>query len=371
MRSPMLFSPGPVMVEDCVRHALLHYDICHRGSEFESMFQDTQQKILKLFQADESYYSLIVSGSGTSANETCLSSLFKDKEKVLLLSNGVFGERLEEIIDKYRIPKVKPDFEWAEMINADKAEEALKENPDISVIAMVFHETSTSMINPVREIGELAKKYGKIFFVDCVSAAGGEFIDVVNNNIDICTSVAGKCLGGFPGSAYICAKESLLRSIPAEQGKNVYLNLGKHYAIAKKSHQTPNTPNVTLFWALNKALERIVEVEGLENRIARYKECTKILRDGLRDMGLRFLIPEEQMSNTVTSVFLPEGVNLKDFMAAMEDDGYVIYAGKGKYEAMGMFQVANMGNIFPDDCKKFFETLKRHIKRNDVKNLAK
>lgn len=361
MRIPMLFSPGPVMVEDCVRHSLLHYDICHRSNEFEAMFQDTQQKILKLFQADDNYYSLIISGSGTSANETCLSSLFQDKDKVLLLSNGVFGERLEEIIDKYGIPKVKPHFEWAEMITADKAEEALKENPDVSVMAMVFHETSTGMINPVGEIGRLAVKYGKIFFVDCVSAAGGEFIDVVNNNIDICTSVAGKCLGGFPGSAYVCARESLLRRISAEQGKNVYLNLGKHYEIAKKSHQTPNTPNVTLFWALNKALEQILEVEGLENRIARYQECAGIIRRGLHEMGLKFLIPEEQMSNTVTSVFLPTGIKLKGFMAAMEDDGYVVYSGKGKYEAMGMFQIANMGMIYPDDCKKFLEVLKRNM----------
>lgn len=364
MRLPMLFSPGPVMVEDCVRYSLLHYDICHRGYEFEAMFQDTQQKILKLFQADENYYSLIISGSGTSANETCLSSMFQDKDKVLLLSNGVFGERLEEIIDKYRIPKVKPNYDWAEMITADKAEEALRENPDISVIAMVFHETSTGMINPVGEIGRLAREYDKIFFVDCVSAAGGEFIDVVNNNIDICTGVAGKCVGGFPGSAYVCARESLLRLISADQGKNVYLNLGKHYEIAKKSHQTPNTPNVTLFWALNKALEHILEVEGLENRIARYQKCAKILRDGLRDMGLKFLIPEGQMSNTVTSVFLPANVKLKEFMAAMEDDGHVIYAGKGKYEAMGMFQVANMGRIYPDDCWKFLEVLKRNIEKS-------
>jgi 2-aminoethylphosphonate-pyruvate transaminase len=327
------------------------------------MFRDTQQKILKLFQADDSYYSLIISGSGTSANETCLSSLSQGKDKVLLISNGVFGERLEEILDKYCIPKVKPHFEWAEVIVIDRIERALKEDPEITVIAMVFHETSTGMINPVGEVGRLARKYDKIFFTDCVSAAGGEFIDVVNNNIDICTGVAGKCVGGFPGSAYICAKESLLQRVTAEQGNNVYLNLGKHYAIAKKSLQTPNTPNVTLFWALNKALERILEAEGLGNRIARYQECSKILRDGLWKIGLKFLIPPERMSNTVTSVFLPSGVDLKDFMAAMEDDGYIIYAGKGRYEAMGMFQVANMGQIFPDDCRKFLEAAKRNIEK--------
>ena len=247
------------------------------------------------------------------------------------------------------------------MFDMAKIEEALKANPKITYICMVFHETSTGMINPVHEVGELAKKYGKHLFVDCVSAAAGQFIDVVNNNIDICTSVGGKCLGAFPGAAYVCAKEEILKNTPAEQGKNVYLNLGKHYAIAKSDHQTPNTPNVTLFWALDAALDWTLERETLAGRIARYQECARILRDGMRDMGLKFLLPEEQMANTVTSVFLPEGKDVAKFVAEMADDGYTVYPGKGKYYDMNMFQVANMGAIYPDDCKKFLETLKKHI----------
>ena len=113
MSMTKLFSPGPVMVKDNVRHALLHYDICHRSPEFEEMFQDTQAKILKLFRADESYYSLVVSGSGTASNETVLSSLFKGDEAILLVHNGVFGERLLELIDKYKIPLIDADFPWA------------------------------------------------------------------------------------------------------------------------------------------------------------------------------------------------------------------------------------------------------------------
>ena len=101
MSMTKLFSPGPVMVKDNVRRALLHYDICHRSPEFEEMYVDTQSRILKLFNADDTYYSVIVSGSGTSANETVLSSIFLPGEKVLLIRNGVFGERLLEIIEKY------------------------------------------------------------------------------------------------------------------------------------------------------------------------------------------------------------------------------------------------------------------------------
>ena len=246
MKKQKLFSPGPVMVEDNVRKALLHPDICHRSSEFEELFQKLQKKICTLFGADDSYYSLVISGSGTAANETVLSSLFASShDKVLLISNGVFGERLEEIIQKYQIPMLKIDTPWATPPDLKDVEQVLRENPDIKVIAMVFHETSTGMINPVHEVGELSQKYGKIFFVDSVSAAAGQNIDVAENHIDITTSVGGKCLGAFPGSAYICAKESILQSLSPDQCKNVYLNLYKHYSAAKENSQTPNTPNVT------------------------------------------------------------------------------------------------------------------------------
>lgn len=357
----MLFSPGPVMVEAPVREALMHYDICHRSPEFETLFAGLQEKIKRLFQADDTYEALVVSGSGTSANETCLSSVFRDGDMALLLNNGEFGGRLDEILTKYHVPTVRLAFGWANAFDLARVEQALRENPKITFVCMVFHETSTGMINAVHEVGLLAEKYGKRLFVDCVSAAAGQFIDVVNNRIDICTSVGGKCLGAFPGAAYICAKRELLERVPAEQGKNVYLNLGKHYDMAKKCHQTPNTPNVTLFWALDAALDWTLERETLGGRIARYQKCARILRDGMRGMGLKFLLPEEQMSNTVTSVFLPAGRDVTQFVRELAADGYTVYPGKGKYLEMNMFQVANMGAIYPADCERFLEVLKRHI----------
>ncbi|MDO5561998.1 MAG: aminotransferase class V-fold PLP-dependent enzyme [Synergistaceae bacterium] len=360
MAKTYMFIPGPVMVKDNVRQALLHYDICHRSPEFEEMFADTQEKIKSLFKADDSYYSIIVSGSGTSANETALSSLFKEGEEIMLIRNGVFGERLLEIIDKYKIPLVDVPFEWAEYPDVDKIEKVLAANPKVKVVAMVYHETSTGMVNPVKEVGALCEKYNKWFYVDSVSAAGGEFVNVVDNKITITSSVGGKCVGAFPGSAYICAKREVFEQVTPEMGKNVYLNLGKHYASAKKSHQTPNTPNVTLFWALNQALTNITD-ETLEKRVARYQACAKKLRDGMKALGLKFLL-EDHMSNTVTSVFLPQGTDLGKFIGDMEKHGYTVYKGKGKYEAMGMFQVANMGEIYEPDCDKFLKALAECIK---------
>lgn len=357
MSATKLFSPGPVMVKDNVRHALLHYDICHRSKEFEEMFTDTGKKILELFHADDSYYSVLISGSGTSSNETVLSSLFREGEAVLLIRNGMFGERLLEIINKYRIPLVDCPFPWAEYPDISVIRKQVAEHPEVKVVAMVFHETSTGMINPVREVGELCEEYGKWFFADTVSAAGGQKIDVAENHISICTSVGGKCVGAYPGSAYICAKKDLLEDISADQCKNVYLNLYKHYRIGITSHQTPNTPNVNLFWPLNVALTNILEQESLEGRIARYKRCADIIRKGLRDMGCRFLI-EEHLSNTVTSVFLPETVDAVVFLKEMEDRGYTFYIGKGDYAKQNMIQVANMGEIYEQDCYNMLEVFK-------------
>ena len=135
----LLFSPGPVMVEDPVREALMHYDICHRSPEFEEMFVGLQEKIKRLFQADDSYEALVVSGSGTSANETCLSSVFKAGDQALLLNNGEFGCRLDEILTKYEIPTVRLEFGWANMYDLEQIECALKANPAVTFICMVFH----------------------------------------------------------------------------------------------------------------------------------------------------------------------------------------------------------------------------------------
>ena len=354
MSVPKLFSPGPVMVKDNVRYALLHYDICHRSKEFEEMFIDTQRKILELFNADDSYYSVVVSGSGTSANETVLSSLFREREAVMLIRNGMFGDRLLEIIERYHIPLYDCRFEWARYPDLAFIEEMMAKHQEIKVVAMVFHETSTGMINPVAEVGALCKKYGKLLFVDCVSAAGGQNIDVVMNNIAIATSVGGKCLGAFPGSAYVCAQKDLFDSVNPDQCKNVYLSLYKHYTNARAAHQTPNTPNVNLFWPLNVALTNIFEEETLIGRISRYERCATIIREELALLGCRLLL-NEHMSSTVTSVFLPEGIEAAKFLEEMENRGYTFYLGKGDYANQNMIQVANMGEIYEQDCRNMLE----------------
>ena len=360
----MLFAPGPVMTTERVKMAALAPDICHRRPVFEKLYSDIRNNLLELFHGEEDEHTaVVVSGSGTSSNETVLSSVMDNNKKVLLISNGEFGNRLEDIISCYGIGLNLVECKWAEYPDLTEIENQLKIDKDISLISMVYHETSTGMINPVHEVGELARHYNKMYHVDAISAIGGEDVNVKRDNIDFCTGVPNKALGGQTGVSFICVRRANIRRIENIPRRNIYLNLQHHIKEAEEHNQTPKTPSVTMFLTLNEVLKVLFE-EGIQKRIRRYQEDAAIIRNGLRELNLELLLKNENlMSNTVTSAFLPAEVDVKDFISEMDNEGYVLYPGKGSLLNKNMFQVANMGEIFPEDCKEFIRVMEIFLKR--------
>ncbi len=353
----LLFTPGPVMTSQALKSALAHPDMPHRRAFFEDCVNRNRDNLHKLFKADDRYTAVMISGSGTAANETALSSIIKESEEVLLITNGLFGDRLNEILSCYQYKVERLAFPWGHLPELGVVEEALVRNEKIRWVCMVFHETSTGMINPVHGIGELVRKYNRKFFVDCISAIGGEDVNVVRDNIDVCTGSGNKCISGPTGISFVCAKRSAVPTLYKEvPRRNIYLNLQNHIEWADSLSQTPNTPALTMFLGLDCVLHELFE-EGLDNRIMRYKACAKIIREGLRTLGLRLLLPDEQNSNTVTSVFLPDGIKLPNFIDELELLGYIVYPGKGPLYDRNMFQIANMGWISPEDCKELIRVI--------------
>ena len=344
------------MTSEKVKKSMSHPDIPHRRKIFEGYLERNRANLLKLFNADENYTTVLVSGSGTAANETALSSIIKETDEVLLIKNGVFGERLDEILSCYHYPIHRLDYTWGQPPDVAEVDAALAENPRIQWVCMVYQETSVGMRNPVEEIGEVVKKHGRKYFVDCISAIGGEDVNVVREHIDVATGSGNKAISGPTGISFVCAKRSSVPSLDEIPRRNIYLNLQNHIKWAEERSQTPNTPAVTNFIGLDAALTELHE-EGIENRIARYQKCRKIIRDGLKDLGLRLLLPDELNSNTVTSVFLPEGIQLADFIDEMEERGYVLYPGKGHFFEENMFQIANMGWLSEEDCHQLLRVL--------------
>jgi 2-aminoethylphosphonate-pyruvate transaminase len=348
------------MVSGKVRQALLHPDVCHRVPRFENVIQRIQKNLLKIYKANEDYTILLITGSGTAANETVISSYFSDDDEVLLISNGEFGGRLDELLQIHEAKADILNYKWGELPDVTDVERRLIANQNITTIMMVFHETSTSVVNPVTEVGELAARYGKTYIVDGVSAVGGENLDVVRDHIDFCTGSSNKCLAGLPGVGIICAKISELEKTHTNKTRVAYLNLHRLYQMSKTLHQTPNTPSVTMFIALEAAVERLLE-EGLAEQINRHKRCALIIRDGVRQMGLKLLIDDKVASNTLSSVFLPAEISMVDFIGKMEEKGFTVYAGKGPLKPQNMFQIANMGEVNEEMCHVFLKTMEETL----------
>ena len=356
----ILFCPGPVMTSERVKAALVHPDMCHRRPDFEKVLQRVRLNILRAFRADEAYTAAVISGSGTAANETALSSLIKDSDEVLLIKNGEFGERLHDILNCYHLRAHVLEYAWGSPPVLDDITTKLAENKDIQWVCMVCHETSTGMLNPVRQVGELTQNYGRRYYVDCISAVGGEDINVVRDHIDACSGVPNKAVSGLPGVGFVVARREIIPALEEVGRRNIYLNLQKHLEIADKLEQTPNTPSVTMIVALDEALQELLE-EGLEKRIERHRECAFLIREGVRRLNLRILIPDHLASNTVTSVFLPEGISVDKLVDELDCRGYVVYPGKRHLYEQNMFQIANMGQIQAEDCRVFLGVLEETL----------
>jgi 2-aminoethylphosphonate-pyruvate transaminase len=196
--------------------------------------------------------------------------------------------------------------------------------------------------------------------VDCVSAFGGEDIDVLRDHIDICSGVPNKAVSGLPGVSFIVSRRSSVPSAEDIPLRNVYLNLQKHITYADKLGQTPNTPSVNMIVALDESLQELLE-EGLPDRIQRYQACARVLRQGVRKLNLKIMLDDRISSNTVTSVFLPEGLSLVNFIDRLDQKGYVVYPGKQHLLEQNMFQIANMGQIQVEDCQMFLKVLEETL----------
>jgi len=351
-----MFTPGPVNIVRNVKKALCSDDIGHREVEFDNLHKSVENKLLKLFQLkdDAGYRAVVITGSGTAANEAMLSSVVGDQH-VLILSNGEFGDRLHATSKIHNKNTHLLQVPWGEEFDLPSIGAYLRQHP-IGVVAMVHHETSSGMLNPLNEIGALSKAKGAIFMVDCVSSAGAEDIELQACNISFCSSSSSKAIGSHPGLSFVIGKAIEFEKLEHLPAKTTYLNLATFYRFLKTRSQTPNTPAVPLFFALEQSLTNILH-EGVSKRFAAIRLKAQLLRDGMSRLGLKFLIDQKDMCSVLTAVHLPAHIDIKIFRQKLRARTIIIYEGKGCFQNR-VFQVGNIGELTHDDIDYFLESLR-------------
>jgi 2-aminoethylphosphonate-pyruvate transaminase len=355
MKRTVLLNPGPVNVTERVRQALLKPDLCHREKEFSSLMVSIRNKLIRAFKISLDFDAVLVTGSGTAALEMAVCSCLSEGRSLLVIRNGIYGERISNMAEAYGFNALYLDTPWGEPPVLDDVEQALKQNPDIEVVALVHHETTTGLLNPVHEIGELAQKYDKRFLVDSISGLAGDTLDFNRAHIDFCVGTANKCIQGLPGVSFVLVRKTELSRLEEIPERSHYLNLYKNHQ-AQANGDTLFTPAVQIHYALDTALDELIE-ETVKGRINRYSQAAAMLRKGFQELGLECIVPEEHQSNTLTALKLPKDVTYKNLHGKLKKKGFVIYAGQKKL-SQSIFRIANMGDITTEEFLRLLDTLK-------------
>jgi 2-aminoethylphosphonate-pyruvate transaminase len=347
----ILLNPGPVNVSPRVTAALARGDLCHREPEYGALQARIRARLLEAFAPDGEFTSILLTGSGTAALEAAVTSVLSADGRLVVVSNGVYGERIAAMAAAARLRHTVVEGPWTAPPDLAAVDGALRA-PDVEAVAVVHHETTTGLLNPVSAVARVARARGKLVLVDSVSGLAGDALDATD--VDLVVGTAGKCIQAFPGLAFVLVRTAAMRRLAAHPRRSLYLSLPVHHE-AQERGTVPFTPAVQLAYALDEALAELLE-EGVPARIARYARAAAVLRDGFARLGLGLVLPPELRSGTITAVRLPPGRTYPALHDALKANGFVVYEGQGRL-APEIFRVANMGHLALGDFERFLAAL--------------
>jgi aspartate aminotransferase-like enzyme len=360
----LLLNPGPVPLSADVREAMSEPMVSHRSAEFEAVYERAQDGLEYVFEqstpSEESTSAggeaLILNGTATMGMEAAVANLVDEDDELVAVVNGKFGRRFKRIAERHC--EVTPvEFDWGDPVDLDAVDAAVSE--DTAVVTVVHNETSTGLLNPVKEIGEIAEAADARFVVDGVTSIGGDEFRIDDWNVDIAVTDGQKALAAPPGVSALYVAEDAREAIDGENAP-FYEDLDWHHRKAGQ-HQTPFTSAIPLFRGLAVAVEEI-EAEGMTDRIVRHRQQSTAFREAMWAMGLDSfpdLNEATDYSNTLTAIALPESVRGDDseaFFDAVSERGVSISGGQAHLGG-DIFRVSNMGNLTSDQLLRGIRTI--------------
>jgi aspartate aminotransferase-like enzyme len=336
------FLPGPTEVRDEVMTAMMQPMIPHRGSAFEQLFERLQRGLRPLFKTERPVY--ISSSSATGMMEAGIRCA--PPGRILSLVNGAFSERFAHIASMCARDVDRYEVAWGQVHTIPQLDERLSMRKYVA-ITVVHSETSTGALNDVRAISDCAHRHGAVCLVDSVSGFAGAELRFDDWNLDYLLTGSQKALALPPGISFAVASPAFVDQANGTSARGVYFDLVELDAYARRN-QTPSTPALPLFYALEFQLKSIAE-EGVEARWARHKAMAARTQDWLSKIGdktgkrLVNIAPLGWQSPTVSTIRLPAELPPETFTAAVAKRGIVVGSGYGKLKS-STFRIGHMGD---------------------------
>lgn len=353
----LLLNPGPVTLSERVREAMRRPDLCHRESEFFDLQDEARRRLLAVYGLSANLWSaVLMTSSGTGAVESMIAALVPSGGRLLIVENGVYGERMAQICQQYAMAHERMVGDW--MLGLDleavAAKLAADHGPRVSHVAVVHHETTTGRLNDLKGLAAVCRKAGVGLLVDAVSSFGAEFIDFADGSLLAVAATANKCLHGVPGAAFVIVRRDALALAAS---RTYYLDLAR-LSRQQDARNTPFTPAVHAYYALVEALREYEEQGGRVARHRRYAALAEQVRGGLLDLGIASVLKAEESSVVLRSYELPRNLSYTSLHDGLKQQGFVIYAGQSKL-ADSLFRISTMGELAASDMERLLARFAR------------
>ena len=345
----LLLTPGPLTTSRTVKEAML-YDSCTWDDDYNlGVVQAIRRQLVGLATSEAGYSAVLLQGSGSYAVEAVLGTALGPGAKVLIISNGAYGARMIEMASLMGINHRVCDVGEVNAPDPMAIETILQQDGAITHIAMVHCETTTGILNPVAEVGELAVRYGKRYIVDAMSSFGGIPLDVARLNIDFLISSANKCIQGVPGFAFVIARQSELAQCEGHS-RSLSLDLYAQWRCMEDNHGKWRftSPTHTVL-AFAQALKELADAGGVAARHRRYRSNQRQLVAGMRALGFHTLLDDALHSPIITAFYSPDApqYQFSAFYQKLKAQGFVIYP--GKVSRSDCFRIGNIGEVYAGD----------------------
>jgi 2-aminoethylphosphonate-pyruvate transaminase len=317
--------------------------------------REVRDRLGHIYNSKQTWTSVLLTGSGTAAVESMVSSLVSGERTALVAANGVYGERIESMLKHAGKSPVMVRSEWSDPINFDAVEEKLQQVSSITHVIAVHHETTTGRLNDLGRLAAICTRHGKRMLIDGVSSFGGEQFDLDNWPIDGIAATANKCLHGIPGIAFVVMPQVVAEKL-RPSASSLYLDLATNYTAQEKGYPA-FTPAIQSLYALKQALIELEAGGGWQRRHRMYCQRSEKVNSALNEIGIQTLLPRaEDRSSVLTAYRLPEGNDYDSLSNPLLENRIVIYAGQKELEKI-IFRISVMGDLREGDFQMLFATI--------------
>lgn len=362
---PYLLTPGPLTTSQPTKQAMLS-DWGSWDADFNHITAEIRQNLLAMAGVhDDSFACVPLQGSGTFAVEATLATAIARDGKALVLMNGAYGKRATQILDYLGREYITLDKGDYLPPQPEEVAQLLTANPDVTNVFLVHCETSSGILNPLREIAEVVKAHGKSLIVDAMSSFGAIPLTVDEIPFDVMVSSANKCIEGIPGFGFVIIRRTLLEQSKG-RAHSLSLDLLEQWLYMERTGQWRFTPPTHSVVAFSKALEQHADEGGVAGRQMRYTNNRNVLVAGMRALGFQTLLEDCWLSPIITTFFSPAHPNFefKRFYDELKERHFLIYP--GKLTIAESFRIGCIGQIDEHIINQLLRAIKDSLKAMGV-----